>query len=141
MKIPPLFVIPFFQVFKVFSYPPSLVRPCFLGWSCSRVCVWFMQQGIKFIEGFTHSKYVLLVPNIPSAKHSNHNLHTYTHKWHTQRSIDHIYKYILTPPVICSQQLYMTELITHWYRKLILHSGLQCFCFWKITYISYVLPN
>ena len=44
------------------------------------VCAWFMQRGVKFIEGSTHSTYVLLVPNTPNAKHLNHNPLTYTHK-------------------------------------------------------------
>ena len=44
------------------------------------VCMWLTQRGIKFIESSTHSTYVLLVTNTPSAKHLNHNPLTYTHK-------------------------------------------------------------
>ena len=54
--------------------------------------------------------------------------HTQTHTVHSwARRLTHPYKYIFTPPIMCSQQLpllhWMIKWIIHWYQKFIFHNA------------------
>ena len=86
----------------------------------------FIQQGIKFTEvwhitGFFASTLIW------------YHTHKQRHATHTRaKRLTHSYKYILEPPLMCSQQLF----VFHWINN--------CWCLWfsknfSLTEVTYLL--
>ena len=113
---------PLFQI--LFQQPASTPQP-----TSSNIC--FVQQGIKLTEVWHWWDGFLLVPWFDIV---------HTNKQHTRADrLTHPYKYILTPPVMCSQQLS----VLHWMNNLLIlkfyftdfHS---VFAFQKLTCRSHI---
>ena len=94
--------------------------------------VYFTQQGINFTEVWYimwFFAYTLIW------YHTHTHTHTHTHREREREAsiMTHSYKCIITPPVMCSQQLsllqWMNEEMNSWYQKFTFGS---VFCFQKL---------
>ena len=139
--------------FKCCPIPPSplFFLPCFYDWMCHHAT-----SNILFLnyimDLFSLVTLVLAAPDCVfyATRHqiywrfdTDYMVFASTLIWHnTHRTyrvtrLTNMYKSILTPPVMCTQQLlelhlYYAEWITCWY-KILLYRGPQCFCFSKIA--------
>ena len=103
-------------------------------------CVTLLPEGPWCVFYATrHQLYWGLIHNVIFCLYSDLISHTHTHT-HTQRErereasiMTHSYKCIITPPVMCSQQLsllqWMNEEMNSWYQKFTFGS---VFCFQKL---------
>ena len=92
-------------------------------------CVFFMQQGDKFTEGLNLECCFFLVLSF-GIIHTQTHTQRYTEQWGASR-LTQPYKYILTQPVMYSQQLSVLHRMNKWLISKI-HFP-QCLFFSKIT--------
>ena len=98
-----------------------------VSWYHNHLDMHSMQQGIKFTE-------VWHIVWFFAGTLFWYHTQTHTHKdtQHTQTNrLAHLCKYILTPSVICWQQLSVLHWIIYWYQKFLF----QCLFFLKISHL------